>query len=176
MDFLRYYNELVQKVDTFSADTVQKYKDHIVCRHGCTECCRYDLTLLPLEYYILQRHFAELQGSKRSGDPDLKDLSATDSCPLLHEGGCLLYSSRPIICRTHGLPLLLHEQSKEIRDCCPKNFSGLSLEEIPDTDLLQLETLNTILIALNSAFCDQKHINPAKRIPISDLFSASPGI
>ena len=173
MDILTHYRQLVHKVDTFSAAVVQRYGDYIVCRHGCINCCRHDITVFPLEYHILYNHYSELPAQRKSLIRNTFDhTTLTESCALLHQGGCLLYSSRPIICRTHGLPLVIHEHGAAIRDCCPQNFSHISLEDIPDKDLLQLETLNTILISLNNAFCAQERIDPAKRMPISSLIAA----
>ena len=174
MNIYAHYSRLVYKVDALWDKIVQRYPEHIVCTHGCTDCCKQDLTVLPLEYAFLRESAQEVLLQKKQVVEPLMQHNESKSCTLLHKGGCLLYSARPIICRTHGLPLVIHENGKEVRDCCPKNFTRLPLENIPDTDLLQLETLNTILITLNNAFCTQERFDPAKRIPISDLFRASP--
>ena len=161
----------MQKVDTFSAKIVLQYQEHIICRRGCNDCCQQNLTVLPIEFAFLRENAQELLQQAKQHAETFVQGSETQPCSLLHEGSCLLYSFRPIICRTHGLPLVIREHGEEIRDCCPKNFSKRALEGLPEQDLLQLETLNTILIALNNVFCAHEHIDPGKRTPISDLLS-----
>ena len=59
--------------------------------------------------------------------------AAEKPCPLLSsEGGCLVYSFRPMTCRLHGLPLV--DLSGEVfdEDWCPLNFPGTDPIHIPE--------------------------------------------
>ena len=71
-------------------------------------------------------------------------------CPLLENGRCLLYAARPLICRTHGLPILIREEGQNRVDFCPLNFTGY--DSLPGTALIDLERLNQVLVAVNREF------------------------
>jgi len=52
-------------------------------------------------------------------------------CPNLSESGdCLIYESRPLVCRTFGLPL--REGDRYIGDVCELNFNDATSEEKMD--------------------------------------------
>ena len=68
------------------------------------------------------------------------------SCVLLREGLCLVYSCRPMICRTHGYPILVGEADGPLVDWCPMSF----LESTPEVgEALDLELLNQLLWLVN---------------------------
>lgn len=73
-----------------------------------------------------------------------------DTCPLLKDGICLLYPARPLICRTHGLPLLTRHGGKSSVDFCPENFRGIAT--LPGSAVLDLDRLNETLTAINALF------------------------
>ncbi len=90
---------------------------------GCEDnCCRTRFrhhTLI--EYAYLRQGFEGLgAGHRRRVGADarryLKALQEAESqgnpfrhwCPLNHDGRCILYPYRPMICRLHGLPHILH--------------------------------------------------------------------
>lgn len=74
-------------------------------------------------------------------------------CPLLKDDRCLLYHARPIICRTHGLPILYQDGQQRRVDYCPRNdFSGMTLS---GSQVVDVETLNSLLVAVNALFVDQ---------------------
>lgn len=160
------YRKLLTRVDDFSSRFIRMYKEQIVCRHGCTDCCRHNLHLLPVEFHYLKQGFTRLPEAEKN----ITESSSHDTyCTLLHEGSCLLYDLRPIICRTHGLPLLITKDDTQWRDCCPKNFKGQSLEHLPEKDFLDLEKLNTMLVTVNMVFSSRIGVDAGKRIPISGL-------
>ena len=58
---------------------------------------------------------------------------------------------RPIICRSHGLPVRLDDGD----DVCPLNFSGGDLSDVPVDDILALSTTNMILSAVDQLYVQQ---------------------
>ncbi len=95
--------------------------------------------------------------------------SEQDACPLLYEGCCLLYDYRPIICRTHGLPILTTHGGQPLIDFCPMNF--VSTETIPGSAVINLDRLNETLAVVNTLFVQGffKDSPPAvERISIAD--------
>jgi len=93
-------------------------------------------------------------------------LSESGSCPLLLEDCCTVYSARPVICRTHGLPLLAEVEGGREVDCCPENFRGA--ESLPGSAVINLETLNSALVAINAMFVVK---NEDERLKGKDRFT-----
>jgi hypothetical protein len=88
---------------------------------------------------------------------------------FLHQDRCAVYTHRPVICRTHGLPLLVRSADGEQRDCCPLNAAPLGLATLARADLIDLDKLNTLLGAVNLLFCRQAGIDPGQKLPLSRL-------
>jgi uncharacterized protein len=94
-------------------------------------------------------------------------------CPLLEAGACLLYPARPVICRTHGLPILASEGRV---DFCPRNFGGLAT--LPGDAVLDLERLNAALAAVNALFVTEyfsAHPPDKDRLTIGEALLLDPG-
>ena len=139
MERLRNYRQLVARVDELCARIEGDFREGIVCRLGCDGCCRH-LSLFPVEAAALA---AEIRERTREAAED-------GPCPLLKDGACLLYGARPLICRTHGLPLLGRRDGERFIDYCPENFKGM--ESLPASAIIDLETLNATLAAVNRLF------------------------
>lgn len=152
---LRNYRDLLTKVELICREIEAEYGEYLACHAGCDDCCRH-ITLFPVEAAALapaidnlpREEAARIQSRARRASPD-------GPCPLLKNGLCLLYDVRPIICRTHGLPLLtMHDGSRSI-DFCPRNFHGLS--SLPGKAVIDLERLNTALAAVNALFVAERY-------------------
>lgn len=76
-----------------------------------------------------------------------------ERCPLLSHHHCLLYEARPIICRTHGLPIIYTANGEHKSDCCPLNLT--ETESISGSSVVDLDKLNTLLVAVNSIYLSQ---------------------
>jgi len=77
------------------------------------------------------------------------------ACPLLVDDRCAIYSSRPLICRTQGLPLLLDtEDGGQEVDFCPLNFTAPdALDDLEEYYLVPLDRLNLKLVLANLDHC-----------------------
>ncbi|OHB29015.1 MAG: iron-sulfur cluster-binding oxidoreductase [Desulfuromonadaceae bacterium GWC2_58_13] len=153
MNSLDNYRQLVTKVDALCAGIGEKYREQIVCRKGCDACCRH-LSLFWVEGVALalalqtlpHEEVESIRRRARQATPD-------GPCPLLENSRCLLYPARPIICRTHGLPLFGDRDGERFIDTCPENFKGL--DSLPATAVIDLELLNTILTTINGLFVSE---------------------
>jgi Fe-S-cluster containining protein len=149
MQGLENYRALLARVDELCGQTVSRFESHISCRPGCDACCRH-LSLFAVEAAALKAAL-ELLPPQEAELIREKGLTAPpDRCPLLHDGLCLLYQARPIICRTHGLPLLVSREGQSGVDFCPENFQGV--ETIPGSAIIHLDRLNEMLAAINALF------------------------
>jgi uncharacterized protein len=159
------YEKLVGKIDVFCAELTRTFGPRLQCREGCALCCDRDIVVLPVEFYFLRSCPAITDAARSAGSNSRKPAG----CTFLHQDCCTVYPYRPVICRTHGLPLLVRSAEGEQRDCCPLNAETLCLDELKRPDMLDLEVLNTLLSAVNLLFCKQTGLNPAQKRPLACL-------
>jgi hypothetical protein len=172
------YRAVLTKVDAFTAPLWRKFENEINCKPGCSQCCTAGLTLLPVEAaYIEAGHEKSLDGA--DGSPGRV---SNAHCPCLNaEGMCAIYDRRPLVCRTHGLPLKIADAETqrapgtlrvlgEDTVTCSLNFD--SGKRPPAGDVLDAAKVVQLLWVVNARFCaDQGIHNPNERVPIEDLFS-----
>jgi Fe-S-cluster containining protein len=121
--------QLRARVDAHFDAAVARTPAAFTCREGCDRCCHqrfsvFEVEAAPLREALtaLGRRDPELRARVRAqaGDP-----AHSDRCALLVDGRCAVYSARPLICRSHGLPVAVDAESGGLRlDCCPLNFRG----------------------------------------------------
>jgi uncharacterized protein len=156
------YEELVKTSEELTAVLSEQYRPLLNCRPGCSHCCQHDLSVFPIEAFALKRALIELPRKIRArlrfqaqNSAAAEQAGLPSSCPLLFEHRCSVYPSRPVICRTQGLPLLFQAYDGTWQvDVCPLNFVDADLEEQLNSHyLLPLEQLNVRLVQANLAFC-----------------------
>ncbi|PLX80182.1 MAG: hypothetical protein C0616_08970 [Desulfuromonas sp.] len=163
------YRALVQKVDTFGRQVHRLFADRMACRKGCAGCCLLE-SVLPVEAASLDLALKSLPQESFQGLVNTAN-SVSTNCPLLLNGECSIYAARPLICRTHGLPLLIREEKGNRVDVCDKNFVGGG--SLPGEAVLDLEALNAALVMINRRFL-QEHPGFAadgERVLLADLIS-----
>jgi Fe-S-cluster containining protein len=176
------YREVLEDVSLEANRLEKQYEEYMVCRKGCSDCCT-DISLLPLEWYALRERV------RASKEPFIQERQP-GSCALLKDRICSFYPSRPLICRTHGLPLLYlaeeyDKQGDQVESeepdwqisWCDLNFTTVSeetMEEIFDPeDVLNMEEWNTRLKTLNLDFLETREGAPfreKRRIPLQEIF------
>src|SRR5262245_1390110 len=125
------YRELIQRVDELATKLSSYYSGHLACRAGCSGCCRHHLSVFRVEAAAIQEAIDALPETVRSRlERQAREASADSAqgshtvCPLLVEDRCAVYSARPLICRTQGLPLLFESgDGEKVVDFCPLNFT-----------------------------------------------------
>ena len=145
------YFALRERVDAFARKVTEAYAASLACRAGCDSCCRH-LTLFPVEAYALAVALQALPMAEQELIRERARTALPDACPLLDDGVCLLYAARPLICRTHGLPLLVTSDTKSV-DYCPLNFKGVV--NLPGWAVLDLDQLNATLAVINAHFASE---------------------
>lgn len=151
---LETYRALLTKVDEKFAEIRGHHPASLQCRLGCHSCCKPGLTLSPVEAAALRQHFdAHPEARARAKALRTEDPHRGTRCRLLDaQGACVAYDARPLVCRSHGVPLRLRDSAGERLDVCPLNFADQDLAALPAGDSINLETLNTILSLLNQQF------------------------
>ncbi len=142
------YQTLCQYCDDAFAAAFHAHRAHMHCVKGCASCCILK-TVVPLEAYVIASY---VQSSLSFGavfstnHPE----RGGERCVLLDRDTCSIYPVRPIICRTHGIPML-YPDSEGI-DVCPLNFLESDLNSFETELLLDAEVITENLIRLNLAF------------------------
>lgn len=160
MKSIKLYRQLIKKIDDYEARLLKEYSGQIRCAKGCSACCILG-SIFPVEAYSIYTYITgkgELKNLKNSG-------SKGDNCVFLQDGACSIYPCRPVICRTHGYPILTGGRV----DYCPENFRGI--ERIDSGFILDLDALNRALVSINLLFQQENKETffSAERIMLADL-------
>ena len=168
-DALAKYAQLVAKVDTKFNAIHQQHRADMQCGKGCAACCKPGLTVSSVEAAAIKDYVSqhsEVRAQLDALDALTDAASRANGCALLtKDGGCSIYPVRPLVCRSHGAPLKWREKESALRDVCPLNFTENSLEQIADSDFIDLDTLNTLLALINGAF--SQSADPLQRTPLT---------
>src|SRR2546426_7210761 len=111
------YQQLIREADQMTARLSARYGAHLVCRAGCSGCCHHHLSVFEVEAVVVREAVAalpaEIRERIRHQAREVREREARGepvACPLLLDDRCAIYSSRPLICRTQGLPLLIEAE------------------------------------------------------------------
>lgn len=151
------YKQLVARIDALCGAIQASLGDQITCSEGCSSCCT-AITLFPVEAAALQAALDELPEEEAEEiRRHVAQHTSGERCPLLSHHRCLLYRARPIICRTHGLPIIYTEDNQRKSDCCPLNLNDA--ESVSGSSVIDLDKLNPLLVAVNSLYLSQAEIS-----------------
>lgn len=156
-DLVRVMESVYAQIDARASEIEGRLPLH--CRKGCCACCLDDLTVFQCEAEVI-RHCC--------GDVLQEAPNAKGSCAFLDkDGACRIYSHRPYVCRTHGLPLCwLSENDEECRDICELN-KDIDTEKLDTGDCWNIGPVEAHLSRVESVFFGE---NAGKRIKLRDLF------
>ena len=152
------YYALCQEVDALAARLEPIHREQMQCQKGCVDCCM-NLTVWPVEF------FAIAQEVKAAGVELAFDELA--GCGFLKDGLCRIYPFRPIICRTHGLPLVYLEDEQDEPaygvTFCQKNFQEADDIEFGPDNTLYMDEINERLAGLQAEFAETDQTRQVKR-------------
>ena len=158
------YYALQTRIDRFITSVRARYGEQIICRPQCAECCQAGLTLVMVEAVAIGTAFGaeEERIYLQAGQPPLYE---EGKCALLgSDDYCRIYKHRPLICRTHGLPLKYPDNDEIV--VCPKNF----VSQTPHSSaVLDMANMEASLFAVNLDYCRRAGLNPLARIAIDRL-------
>lgn len=146
------YKRTLERADEFFASVTESQPQNLQCGRGCSLCCYGLFEIGSGDVPLIAEGLANLHPMRRkkiirnaariiaeNGHPNLRECSpaerekffnqtASVPCPNLSENGeCMMYESRPLVCRTFGLPL--READRYIGDVCELNFNDATAEE-----------------------------------------------
>jgi len=145
------------------------YQKQIVCKKGCDSCCE-NISIFPVEFYAISNEL-----KNRKDLPEEKFwYKFTNRCKFLKNGECMIYKSRPLICRTQGLPLLYENSNGTDFELsvCKLNFKTFDFSKFNIDNSLYMSPYNSKLFLLNKEFIEKEFNNKYKstdRININKL-------
>lgn len=108
-------------IDGGVAPVVARYREHIECRPGCSECCHQTFRVSELEGALLRAGLAAATPEVRAGivaRAAAYRAGLGEACPALGvDGTCQVYEHRPRICRKYGIPLWHPDRPEELSTC-----------------------------------------------------------
>jgi Fe-S-cluster containining protein len=144
------YLKLRDEIDTLSKKLEDKHKKHLNCKNGCDLCCM-DYNIFPVEFDSILDELKDRDFSRTA----LPEVLNEESCIFLKDHRCLIYESRPVICRTHGLPLLFTNDEGEWElSACELNFTQFDFGRFTVKNTFPQDKFNSELFLLNQQFIE----------------------
>jgi len=157
------------EIDRIASRLSARHGDRLQCRRGCNACCLDDLTVTAVEAERIQDHHGDWL-ARAAPHPD-------GACAFLDgAGACRIYSDRPSVCRSQGLPLrvLFEDENEEIverRDICPLNLEGgPALGELPEDAFWLVGPHELRLAELDRRFAESLGSTALPRVALRSLF------
>ena len=139
MKSIKLYNSLIEKLKYYEMKLLQRYGASINCKKGCSDCCILE-SVFSIEAYMIYSHLTDTIISESYTS------HKRETCVFLNNKICIIYPVRPVICRTHGYPVLIDGKI----DMCLKNFKDT--KSIDSEYILDLENVNNAIASINIIF------------------------
>jgi Fe-S-cluster containining protein len=146
------YRDILGRADAFFDSVARSQPQNLQCGRGCSLCCYGLFEIGSGDVPVIAEGLAKLHPSRRaaiirraaaivesSNHPNLRECppeekdafferTSSVACPNLDAtGACMIYESRPLVCRTFGLPI--RNAEAYIGDVCELNFTEASRAE-----------------------------------------------
>ncbi len=155
-----HYNSLLRKIKELGQSQDEAYGEQIRCEAGCYHCCHPPDSLFQVEAETLEAAISALSTEQKERIAERLVAYEQDNsllCPLLENGCCQVYESRPSICRTQGYALSFPQEQHVLQPSETPQTSTLSwcqlnfTEQQPNKELaFDVERLNTMLSLITS--------------------------
>jgi uncharacterized protein len=170
------YAALVAKVDAFFSRVEARHGDQMQCHTGCNDCCQDGLSVTGVEAAVISAALAAMPAAERQALAAGTRSPRPDRCvALTADGRCGIYPIRPLVCRSHGLPIRMTVPATTparlpVIDACFKNFTAGA--DRADADcVLDQTTLSTVLHAIDADHAKQTDAPAGKRVSIFQLLT-----
>ncbi|MEZ4366172.1 MAG: YkgJ family cysteine cluster protein [Kofleriaceae bacterium] len=162
------YAELVAKVDAFFDRVHQSHAAAMACASGCARCCEVELSITGIEAEVVDEAVAALPAPTRARLAARAAAPPGPRCAALDDDDrCAIYAARPLVCRSHGLPIRGRDpRGLPVVEACALNFTGAGPAAVPAADVLDQTTLSTVLYALDAAHAAAAGRPAATRKPL----------
>ena len=119
------------------------------CRSGCHDCCHVRLTVTRVEAAAICDAISTWPAEKRAALAANVAAAPADRCAALDPAGrCTIYAVRPIVCRSHGVPIRMRGALPVIQACF-RNFTARGPAAADPDCILDQETISALLLAVD---------------------------
>ena len=168
---MKAYEDLRANASAFFEMVYARRSADMTCEQGCDACCYVQLTVCAVEADAIRSALSALDENEkrtlreRAVAMDVDSDAGDGACVMLGRQGCTVYEARPLVCRTHGLPIaytdapdvpvdaLLDAKSvgaeRRTLTWCELNFEE---HQPAREDVLDGDRLNQALAMVNRAF------------------------
>lgn len=145
------------------------------CGAGCDDCCRARFTVTGVEAAVLRAVLEGLEGAARARLRERAIAGDPERCPALEDDGrCAVYEARPLVCRSHGLPIRLGvRRGLPVIDACFKNFTEAGAASVDADCVLDQTTLSTLLHAVDRAHAEETGRAAGERLSLEGIFAGA---
>lgn len=161
------YLTLRKQIDTLTGKLETQHKKHMKCKAGCDLCCM-DYSVFPIEFHSILENIKQYKI-----EPKTNVKVNEDDCIFLIDHKCTIYEERPIICRTHGLPLLfVSDKGNWELSACELNFTEFEMDKFSEENTFPQDKFNSKLFMLNKEFIKGfkgKEYGEFDLIPVKEL-------
>jgi Fe-S-cluster containining protein len=141
------YLKIRQEIDKFAGQLSKIHHKHITCKKGCDSCCT-DYGILPVEFHFILNELKHIRV-----ETQLAEAANESKCIFLKNHACTIYEQRPVICRTHGLPLIFANDEGEFElSACELNFTNFDFDDFSMENTFHQDKYNSKLFMLNREF------------------------
>lgn len=147
---IKAYHEIREKIDQHVKYLWSEHDNHMACKKGCDLCCL-DFDVFPIELAAIKQQIEEEYPAVLN---QKVEEGAGGKCAYLKDHACTIYNARPIICRTHGFPLLNMNETGDQWELsfCELNFTDVDDDYFEEDALFEQDTYNSKLFMLNKAY------------------------
>ncbi len=167
MSAMERYHQLTAKVDAFFESVYRRHQSSMQCGRGCSACCHVRLSVSSIEAAAIADAIAEMPPRARDELAAGARAAPDHICAALTpDGACRIYASRPLVCRSQGVPIRLPrapghlpvvDEEDTVVEVCELNFAaGAELAQIESDAVLDQNTMSTILAALDMAWSQER--------------------
>ncbi len=141
------YHELTDRIDAFFARVAARHAADLRCAAGCDACCRTRLTVTGVEAAAIRAWAAARSDAERAAIATAARTDDPTRCAALDDGGrCRIYDARPLVCRSHGVPVRMRDaRSLPVVHSCELNFRARGPAAADPDCILDQELVSTML-------------------------------
>jgi hypothetical protein len=166
-----HFAALVAQADAFFERVFRRVGDRMRCTAGCSSCCSGGLSVTAIEAAAIREHLSGCEPVVINPGPGCAALDG--------EGRCQIYAARPLLCRTHGVPLkapVARGRRLPVISSCELNFACEGDLETVEADCrLDQQTLVAKLWTIDAAWSDSRDEPRNRRLRIREVLEKPGG-
>jgi uncharacterized protein len=164
------YRQLCDKVDAFFGRVEARHRDELHCDRGCYDCCDVRLTVTGVEAAAVRAAWLALSDERRREVRATWRDDATACAALDRQGRCAVYEGRPLVCRSHGVPVrFLDKRSLPVVESCFRNFTTAGPEAADPDCILDQTTLSAMLLLIDGTEAEASGRSAGERFELVEL-------